>query len=353
MPPVGKKIHSLLADRFSALGRLFEQHFKGAPKAPAISTTTAVTLSVAFTIIYVVPFYLSSATRPSVTLSRDAPSSIRARVRAVTLSSIISLALTTYVLHQSGDVSPAGILHLLGLWPISVLDIVKTNLLVAILFAGPLFEQGIVDGGWRDWIRFRGLHETLSSWIGYRNFVVGPTSEELIWRGMIIPLHILAQISGTKIIFLTPLYFGIAHVHHLYEFRLTHPETPLALAVFRSLFQFTYTSLFGFFAAFAFIRTGNVFSLILTHAFCNWMGLPRFWGRVGVESGVPIGPPDADKRDDDQGTYGRASSSIQSAGLAWTVAYYVILIAGAYGFYRGLFPLTESINALPVVLVES
>lgn len=45
-------------------------------------------------------------------------------------------------------------------------------LLVTILFAGPIFEHGIVDGDWRDWIKIKGVHETLSSWIGYRNYVV-------------------------------------------------------------------------------------------------------------------------------------------------------------------------------------
>ena len=161
---------------------------------------------------------------------------------------------------------------------------------------------------------------------------------------MIIPLHILAHFSGKEIIFLTPLYFGIAHVHHLYEFRLTHPHTPILLAVFRSLFQFTYTSLFGFFASFVFLRTGNVWSLILAHSFCNWLGLPRFWGRVGVEAGVPIGPPSARNANE--------HSNSKARGVVWTVAYYVILVAGAYGFYRALFPLTESSNALPVILVE-
>lgn len=166
---------------------------------------------------------------------------------------------------------------------------------------------------------------------------------------MVIPLHILAHYSGKQIIFLTPLYFGIAHVHHLYEFRLTHPHTPMLLAIARSLFQFTYTSLFGFFAAFLFLRTGNVLSLILAHSFCNWMGLPRFWGRVGVEAGVPIGPPSVEKKDDGDRD---EEPSLESKGITWTIAYYVILVAGAYGFYKGLFPLTESSYALPVVLVE-
>lgn len=159
-----------------------------------------------------------------------------------------------------------------------------------------------------------------------------------------MPLHVLAQLSGKQIVFLTPLYFGIAHLHHLYEFRITHSEVPFLVAIARSLFQFTYTSLFGFFAAFVFIRTGNVYTCILAHAFCNWMGLPRFYGRVGVEAGVPMGPPDVDKKDDDQ----KSAPAYQGKGIEWTVAYYIVLVAGAVGFYYQLFPLTESSHALPV-----
>ena len=29
-------------------------------------------------------------------------------------------------------------------------------------------------------------------------------------------------------------------------------------------------------------------------------------------------------------------------GVAWTVAYYALLVAGAVGFWKGLWPLTES-----------
>lgn len=33
-------------------------------------------------------------------------------------------------------------------------------------------------------------------------------------------------------------------------------------------------------------------------------------------------------------------------GIHWTLAYYVLLVAGMVGFYRGLWPLTESRRAL-------
>lgn len=53
-----------------------------------------------------------------------------------------------------------------------MLDAGKTLLLVAILFAGPLFEAGIVEGEWRDWVRGQTAREVLSSWTGWRNLVV-------------------------------------------------------------------------------------------------------------------------------------------------------------------------------------
>jgi len=74
------------------------------------------------------------------------------------------------------------------------------------------------------------------------------------------------------------------------------------------------------------------------------MGLPRFYGRVGVEAGMPIGPPDVDKKDDEQ----KIEPAFQGKGPLWTVAYYLILVAGAVGFYCLLFTLTESKHALPV-----
>ncbi|KAL6705415.1 CAAX prenyl protease [Coniothyrium glycines] len=313
------------------------------PKAPALSPTAAALLSAAYVFIYVFPFYLSSATRPSPTLTRDAPSSIRARTRAVTCSTSVCFALTAGILFKY-DKSVLHVLRLLGLWPVALTDTANALLLVAMLFAGPLFEHGIVEGGWKHWIRLRGLQDTLTSWIGYRNLVVGPISEELVWRSFIIPLHIIAHFSPTQIVFLTPLYFGIAHVHHLYEFRITHPEIPLAVAVLRSLFQFTYTSLFGFFAAFVFIRTGNVFICMLAHTFCNWMGLPRLYGRVGTDAPLPTGSPGTDQRDDKQTNM----TTSQLSHSAWTAAYYIILVAGAVGFYYQLFNLTKSNHALPI-----
>jgi prenyl protein peptidase len=89
----------------------------------------------------------------------------------VTFSTVVCFLLTAYVLYDH-DVSAKETLKLLGFWPASVLDTLRSMLLVVILFAGPIFEHGIVDGGWKDWLKLKGVYESLSSWIGYRNYVV-------------------------------------------------------------------------------------------------------------------------------------------------------------------------------------
>jgi hypothetical protein len=58
----------------------------------------------------------------------------------------------------------------MGWFPIGIVETTKCVGLTAVLFLGPLFEAGIAQGGWRDWIRLRGL-DMLSGWIGYRNLV--------------------------------------------------------------------------------------------------------------------------------------------------------------------------------------
>ncbi len=214
-----------------------------------------------------------------------------------------------------------------------------------LLFAGPLFERATIESGWREWVKGTDLHETLSSWIGWRNFVAGPFTEELLFRSLLLPLHllILPAPSPTTLTFATPLYFGIAHIHHFYEYTLTHPFTPTLPALLRSLVQFGYTSVFGWYATFLFLRTGNIWGVVLGHSFCNWMGLPRVWGRVGgvtVEGGV-VGGPVRGKEDED-----RTDGEGKSLGLGWTVAYYAILVAGAVTWWKSLWVLTKSDGAL-------
>jgi prenyl protein peptidase len=119
----------------------------------------------------VVPLYLSRAARPSASVSRDAPSVIKARVRTVSVSTFICSTCTYLLMVYKFHMLPSDSLKLLGWWPIGVTEIAKSILLTALLFMGPLFERGIVEEEWRSWIGGRRLVESLSGWIGWRNYV--------------------------------------------------------------------------------------------------------------------------------------------------------------------------------------
>lgn len=88
------------------------------------------------------------------------------------------------------------------------------------------------------------------------------------------------------------------------------------------------------------------------------MGLPRVWGKVGHEVGEEIERVAEGKRDgaSDDASSGegldnvndrlKAGAQGQRLGIHWTVAYYALLVAGAYGFWTLRWSLTESKSAL-------
>lgn len=305
-----------------------------------IDAVTALFLLILYTFIYVVPFYVFSNTRPSQFRPRDAPSMIRARIRLVTVSCTIC-SISTLVLLAKADNDGISLVPLtkMGYIPVGIAETLKSLALTSILYAGPIFEKGFVLDEWKDWVRLRGVQTVLGSWIGWRNYVVGPVTEEVLFRSASVPLLLLSNTSVSKMILLGPIIFGLAHFHHFYEFRVTHPDTPVIVALLRSALQLGYTSLFGAYATFIYLRTGSLLSVIAVHAFCNWMGLPRIWGtvrddQIGIHEGVG-----EIKR-------GHAFGRRKISTFLHTMAYYVLLVAGAYGWGKYLWKLTSSPNKL-------
>jgi len=106
--------------------------------------------------------------------------------------------------------------------------------------------------------------------IGLRNYIVGPVTEEWIFRSCMCPLMIAAGFTTTQTILGCPLFFSFAHVHHILR---TDSNRPPAGAV---AFQMVYTAVFGWYAAYLFLRTGNVASAVIAHTICNIMQVPPF-----------------------------------------------------------------------------
>ncbi len=247
---------------------------------PPITTHTAAILLVLYALIYFLPFYTSKLTRPSPTLSRDAPSVIKARIASVLVSCFFASLATFFILVKVARTETEDAIHMMGVWPPAPFDSFRALLLTALLFLGPLFSYLVIDGGLREWLRLEPLKELCTEWTTWRNIVAvrspsrrpdqpvkegcpanpvvqGPVTEEILYRSASIPLMLIARTPVKQTIFLSPLIFGLSHVHHFYEFRLTHPKVPVAAALLRSAFQLAYTTLFGAYATFLFVRTGS------------------------------------------------------------------------------------------------
>ncbi|KAI0190091.1 CaaX protease [Astrocystis sublimbata] len=297
--------------------------------------------SVIYTLFYVVPFYLSSTTRPSRTLSRDAPSVIRARVASVSLTCVVCSLITFVILTSQKGATHVDGLHAMGYWPLGLPETGRSLLLTAILFSGPLYEALLVNGGWRACLTLQSVSGLFTEWTSWRNIIAGPFTEEVLFRSASVPLMLVAHTSVMRTIFLSPVIFGLAHFHHFYEFRVTHPHEPVVAGLLRSLLQFSYTSLFGAYATFLFLRTGSLLAIFVVHAFCNIMGLPRLWGRVEPETDEYSDASDSNVQDD-----AKAGVRTSKPSIMWSVVYYVLLVGGAVGWWKNLGALTMTDNAL-------
>eukprot|EP00004_Rigifila_ramosa_P020870 TRINITY_DN5473_c0_g1_i3.p1 TRINITY_DN5473_c0_g1~~TRINITY_DN5473_c0_g1_i3.p1 ORF type:complete len:167 (-),score=28.48 TRINITY_DN5473_c0_g1_i3:49-549(-) len=110
-----------------------------------------------------------------------------------------------------------------------------------------------------------------------RNLVVGPITEELVFRSAMLCLLRQTSLreSFLPLVFFTPMIFGFAHFHHVLA-HIKSPPAELKRALFAALFQGAFTTVFGMYSVFLFLRTQSVFSAIAAHIFCNWLGFPRF-----------------------------------------------------------------------------
>lgn len=155
-----------------------------------------------------------------------------------------------------------------GLLPAFVLPL----LLTAVLFIGPLSMQ-VLNGEVTAYVQPSYWLENIQNILWIRNHIIAPLSEEFTFRACMMPL-LLHSFETTTAIWLTPLFFGLAHLHHIVE----RHRDGMALSVIAivSGVQFAYTSVFGIYSAYLFTRTGHFVAPLIAHAFCNHMGFPDF-----------------------------------------------------------------------------
>jgi len=215
------------------------------------------------TVFYVATLYIWSSE-----LNRDHPTTIKRRFVSVSVIMVLAPVIVYIMCHGRSD---ASLWELLGLRYSGLLRAFYLPLfLTMLLFLGPIAVQ-VSNGAWKTYIRFSYWKESFQDLIWIRNHVMAPLSEEFAFRACMLPILQLT-FSRTTAVFITPLFFGIAHLHHMIERIRSGFDKRTAIIV--SSFQFVYTTIFGIYSAFLFVRTGHFMAPFIAHAFCNHMGFP-------------------------------------------------------------------------------
>ncbi|CAF1296802.1 unnamed protein product [Rotaria magnacalcarata] len=166
------------------------------------------------------------------------------------------------------------------------------TLLTLLLYLGPiiqwidLFDWRYYSHNWNHILPFQDTHEQL---IFIRNYLVAPFTEEFVFRSSILCL-LYSHVSLFSAIFYSPLFFGLAHFHHMLEhFKQNHNEKGHRLSAINiiliHLFQFSYTYIFGVYSSFLFIRTGHFIPSFIIHTLCNSLGIPDFMNLIDLNDG--------------------------------------------------------------------
>eukprot|EP00198_Chlamydomonas_reinhardtii_P000823 XP_001690158.1 predicted protein [Chlamydomonas reinhardtii] len=224
-------------------------------------------------------------------LPRDHPTTIKRRIISTTLAcSVAWLPVYFWATRVKPMAAPIPVHGLLGLRLEGLGRAIVDSLYLCItLFIGPLVyfvytidledpnesnPPGLEQPGALGKLAAR-VRRLVGDWRLWRNLVAAPLTEEWVFRACMAPLLVMEGLPLVRVVLLTPLFFGAAHLHHAAEL-VRHQHMPLGRALAAVTFQFAYTTLFGWLATFLFLRTGHLAAPLAAHVFCNWAGFPPF-----------------------------------------------------------------------------
>ncbi|KAJ2480745.1 CAAX prenyl protease [Coemansia sp. RSA 2131] len=242
-------------------------------------STLAVLLSLGHGTTYVASIYLFMAMFPTPLATihdRDHPHIMKQRMRGVTLATLVSLVTTSVVLwywqSSNEQFNVTQIANQLGLDPRMALpSVVVALVLMCVLFLGPLIISHLE--GMCGWDMLKRVPDNLwNQPIYLRNYVVGPVTEELVFRSAVIALWSASGLSLKMCVFVSPVIFGVAHVHRAVS--LYVKGDALGRILMSAVVQLLYTTVFGWIAAGLFVRTKSITGPTVAHIFCNLQGLP-------------------------------------------------------------------------------
>jgi len=215
---------------------------------PPLSTRGANLVAFFFSASYVVSLYLSKHARlgksskpdgsnanESQKRTRDDPNVIKARMVAASTSTILSCvvvfllvwhivddlenvsglnpvttATQSYSSPQNASLAFDSTMARLGLTLFEDHSMLP-YLVTPVLYLGPLYAT-FLDAKLpfqSRWSWDRDMLPVFKTWVGIRNYFFGPITEELVFRACVLAVYHLAGSSRNKMIFLSPLLFGL------------------------------------------------------------------------------------------------------------------------------------------------
>ncbi|SCV01877.1 LANO_0F13982g1_1 [Lachancea nothofagi CBS 11611] len=306
----------------------------------------SIIISLYVSISYVAAIHLWSGRIGDFKIRRDDPRVIKSRVKRVIVITVINLVTVPCLISSFGIVSFKDALLSMGLLPGGYLskgggitmdmrafcgDTYRALELAFILYCGPLLDNILYylltpgapfSAAWYDL-----KSEIVTIW-GFRNYFFGPLSEELFYTAMLTNVFIFTSpksVTLNTVLWVPPLFFGLAHAHHGWEMHSLGMHAPGQILA-TVLIQLSYTTVFGAFTNFIFLRSGrNLWCCVILHAFANYMGLPQ-----GSELA----------------THFESSASPVAfrslLGQIWKYSYVAFLVLGLVGFKNNLYNLTAS-----------
>nr|XP_043609964.1 CAAX prenyl protease 2 [Erigeron canadensis]XP_043609965.1 CAAX prenyl protease 2 [Erigeron canadensis]XP_043609966.1 CAAX prenyl protease 2 [Erigeron canadensis] len=267
----------------------------GAGSGSGVPVPVALAACAGMTIIYVGILHT-----PTLILRLPPPSSYKSfmirRFVCAGISTVVSLIACAFILPikswEVSDMFSAYGIHLHHAWQAVVFPLFLTSLMYAGSFLLKILSLWSLWAEQQDHqidLSLDGLQSVLRELINWmlsfvdnipawRIYLVAPLTEELVFRACMIPLLLCGGFMPYTVVLLSPVFFSLAHLNHLLEFYLQQ-EISLLKASMVVGFQLGYTVIFGSYASFLFIRTGHIAAPLMSHMFCNFMGLPTFFSR--------------------------------------------------------------------------
>lgn len=262
-----------------------------------VSKSMAVMACTAMSVVYVAILYA-----PTLILGLAPPTSYKQfmirRFFSAALSSFLSLLVSSALLLP---IQRWNMLNALALYGVRADHIWRTLVfpfsLTSLMYMGSLVKSILLlDSGKEDGSEsttfnyfctaFLKMYDLMISFASnvtaWRNLVVAPITEEIVFRACMMPLLLCGGFKSQTAIFICPIFFSLAHLNHLLEFYMRKDCSLLKASVAIGT-QLAYTMVFGSYASFLFVRTGHLVAPLVAHIVCNYMGLPALYsGRKGI-----------------------------------------------------------------------